>query len=135
MSPIPALLLQTILIVTAARGLGAAFRRLGQPPVVGEMVAGLLLGPSLLGAIAPGASTCLFPPASLDLLNAFSQFGLVLFMLLVGMHLDSGLLVGPRLGFARRESMALVTTAMTSPLLRRLGYPSGDAVRAPEVRT
>jgi len=109
LSPILALLLQTIVIVTAARALGAAFRRLGQPAVVGEMVAGLLLGPSLFGAIAPGASKFLFPPASLDLLNAFSQFGLVLFMLLVGMHLDSGLL--------RTNRRLVLATSYTSMLL------------------
>jgi len=108
-SSILALLLQTIVIVTAARGLGAVFRRLGQPAVVGEMVAGLLLGPSLFGAIAPGASKFLFPPASLDLLNAFSQFGLVLFMLLVGMHLDSGLL--------RTNRRLVLATSYTSMLL------------------
>ena len=50
------LLLQTIVIVAAARVVGVAFRRLGQPPVIGEMVAGLLLGPSLLGAAAPANS-------------------------------------------------------------------------------
>ena len=109
MSPILTLLLQTIVIVTAARCLGAAFRRLGQPAVVGEMVAGLLLGPSLFGAIAPAASRFLFPPASLDLLNAFSQFGLVLFMLLVGLHLDTGLL--------RANSRLVLATSYTSMLL------------------
>lgn len=54
------------------------------------MAAGLLLGPSVFGAIAPGAASWLFPAASLNLLNAFSQFGLVLFMLLVGLRLDAG---------------------------------------------
>ena len=109
MSPILTLLLQTIVIVTAARCLGAAFRRLGQPAVVGEMVAGLLLGPSLFGAVAPTTSQFLFPPASLDLLNAFSQFGLVLFMLLVGLHLDTGLL--------RANSRLVLATSYTSMLL------------------
>ena len=109
MSPILTLLLQTIVIVAAARLVGAAFRRLGQPPVVGEMFAGLLLGPSLAGAIAPAASAWLFPPPSLDLLNAFSQFGLVLFMLLVGLHLDSGIL--------RANSRLVLATSYTSMLL------------------
>jgi len=108
-SPILTLLLQTIVIVAAARLVGAAFRRLGQPPVVGEMFAGLLLGPSLAGAIAPAASAWLFPPPSLDLLNAFSQFGLVLFMLLVGLHLDSRIL--------RANSRLVLATSYTSMLL------------------
>jgi len=109
MSPIFVLLLQTIVIVAAARSVGAAFRRFGQPAVVGEMVAGLLLGPSLFGAIAPAASAWLFPRASLDLLNAFSQFGLVLFMLLVGLHLDSRVL--------RANSRLVLATSYTSMLL------------------
>jgi Kef-type K+ transport system membrane component KefB len=103
------LLLQTIVIVAAARLVGAVFRRLGQPPVVGEMFAGLLLGPSLFGAIAPAASAWLFPLQSLDLLNAFSQFGLVLFMLLVGLHLDSRVL--------RANSRLVLATSYTSMLL------------------
>ena len=109
MSPILVLLLQAIVIVAAARSVGAAFRRFGQPAVVGEMVAGLLLGPSLFGAIAPAASAWLFPPASLDLLNSFSQFGLVLFMLLVGLHLDSRVL--------RANSRLVMATSYISMLL------------------
>ena len=103
------LLLQTIVIVAAARVVGVAFRRLGQPPVIGEMVAGLLLGPSLLGAAAPAFSAWLFAPETLDLLNAFSQFGLVLFMLLVGLHLDSSML--------RANSRLVMATSYTSMLL------------------
>jgi Kef-type K+ transport system membrane component KefB len=108
-SPILTLLLQTVVIVAAARCLGAVFRRFGQPAVVGEMIAGLLLGPSLFGAIAPDASRFLFPPASLELLNAFSQFGLVLFMLLVGLHLDTSVL--------RANSRLVMATSYTSMLL------------------
>jgi K+:H+ antiporter len=108
-SAIFTLLLQAIVIVTAARAVGAVFGRLGQPPVVGEMVAGLLLGPSLFGAIAPELSAWLFPRPSLELLNAFSQFGLVLFMLLVGLHLDSGVL--------RAHSRLVAATSYISMLL------------------
>jgi Kef-type K+ transport system membrane component KefB len=103
------LLVQIIVVVAAARSIGAAFRRFGQPEVVGEMFAGLLLGPSLFGALAPGLSARLFPPASLDLLNAFSQFGLVLFMLLVGLHLDSSVL--------RANSRLVAATSYISMLL------------------
>jgi Kef-type K+ transport system membrane component KefB len=89
-SPLFTLLLQIVIVVIVARAMGNLFRRLGQPTVVGEMVAGLMLGPSLFGRVASDAASFLFPPASLGLLNAFSQFGLVLFMFIVGSRLEGG---------------------------------------------
>jgi Kef-type K+ transport system membrane component KefB len=83
------LLLQIIVICAAARGVGWCFERLRQPRVVGEMVAGILLGPSLLGWLLPDVSSSLFPPASLGLLNGLSQIGLLLFMFHVGLTLDT----------------------------------------------
>ena len=85
---LPLLLLQIIVILLAARVAGALVRRLGQPQVVGEMLAGIALGPSLLGAYAPAVASTLFPPASLGFLNALSQVGLLVFMFLVGLELD-----------------------------------------------
>ncbi|MGD0987863.1 MAG: cation:proton antiporter [Candidatus Sulfotelmatobacter sp.] len=67
---------------------GSLFRKFGQPRVVGEMFAGILLGPSLLGWIAPGISAYLFPPASLGFLNALAQIGVVVFMFLVGLGIN-----------------------------------------------
>jgi Kef-type K+ transport system membrane component KefB len=90
MTPILAFLLQTVVVVSVARAAGSVVRRLGQPRVIGEMAAGLLLGPSLLGRIAPWTGRVLFAPSSLDALNTVSQFGLVLFMFLVGIQLDRG---------------------------------------------
>lgn len=82
------LLLQIAVILTVCRLLHGLCERIGQPPVIGEIIAGLLLGPSLFGWLAPNLFTRLFPPASLPALNALSQIGLVLFMFLVGLHLD-----------------------------------------------
>ena len=62
--------------------------RLGQPPVMAEMVAGLLLGPSLLGWVAPQVFGVLFPAASLPALSAIGQLGIVVFMFLVGWRLE-----------------------------------------------
>ena len=82
------LLLQIAVILTLCRLLHALGERVGQPPVIGEIIAGLLLGPSFFGWLAPDLFARLFPPASLPTLNALSQIGLVLFMFLVGLHLD-----------------------------------------------
>ena len=86
--PLPLLLVQLILIVAAARVLGALFRRIGQPPVIGEIVAGILLGPSLLGAVAPGVFQAIFPAASTGLLKLFAEIGVLLFLFAVGLELD-----------------------------------------------
>ncbi|WP_051362004.1 cation:proton antiporter domain-containing protein [Solimonas soli] len=89
-TPLARLLLQIVVILVAARGLGRLFRRLGQPPVIGEIVAGLALGPSLLGGLWPAASAQLFAPASLGPLGLLSQLGVLVFMFLVGLDLDPG---------------------------------------------
>ena len=72
------LLLQIGVILVVARALGWIFHRFHQPKVVGEMAAGILLGPSLLGWIAPGAASTLFPEGSLEPLRVLSQVGLIL---------------------------------------------------------
>jgi Kef-type K+ transport system membrane component KefB len=82
------LLLQLFVILLAARLMGWLFRRLNQPQVVGEMTAGILLGPSLLGWLAPEWFATLFPPESLRHLHTLSQVGLLLFMFMVGLDLD-----------------------------------------------
>lgn len=88
------LLVQIGVILVAARACGWLCRRIQQPQVVGEMAAGILLGPSLLGWAAPEVSAFLFPKASLVHLNTLSQVGLVLYMFLVGLELDPKLLRG-----------------------------------------
>jgi Kef-type K+ transport system membrane component KefB len=82
------LLLQIAVILVAIRLVGWLFRRLHQPQVVGEMVAGIVLGPSVLGALAPKLSAAVFPEKSLAFINALSQVGLVLFLFLVGLVHD-----------------------------------------------
>ena len=87
-SPLSILLLQIIVIIVVAKLFGSLFRRIGQPPVMGEMIAGIALGPSVLGWLSPQTMTFLFPPTSLTTLGVFSQVGVVLFMFIVGMELD-----------------------------------------------
>jgi Kef-type K+ transport system membrane component KefB len=86
--PLALLLLQILVIVASARALGSLFAKIRQPPVIGEMIAGILLGPSLLGMVAPGFQTFLFPAASLGPLQMLSQVGVILFMFVVGIELD-----------------------------------------------
>ena len=74
------------MVLLTAHLLGIVFHTIGQPRVMGEMTAGILLGPSLFGRIAPQAFVQLFPPDGLVGLNALSQIGLILFLFVVGMH-------------------------------------------------
>ncbi|UOV03698.1 cation:proton antiporter [Pseudoxanthomonas sp. F37] len=76
--------LQAGLIIVACRLVGKLAQRIGQPQVVGEMIAGVMLGPSLLGAVLPGAQALLFPKATLDMLYVGGQVGVGLYMFLVG---------------------------------------------------
>ncbi|HEX7902108.1 MAG TPA: cation:proton antiporter [Planctomycetota bacterium] len=88
------LFLQMALLVALARLLGELFKKAGQPAVIGELLAGILLGPSLLGWAAPGAYRALFPPEVpwLSSLEVVSWFGLSLLMLFTGLETDVRLL-------------------------------------------
>ena len=88
------LFLQMAVILTTARLMAVAFRFIRQPEVMGEMAAGILLGPSLLGRISPAMMNGLFPAGGLGSLYVLSQLGLVLFMFLVGLEVRPGSLRG-----------------------------------------
>ncbi len=90
--PAALLLLQVISIIAVSRIFGLLFKKMGQPMVIGEIIAGIALGPSLLGLYFPEVSSFLFAPQSLSNLQVLSQIGLVLFMFIVGMDLDIGVL-------------------------------------------
>ena len=94
MPHLPTLLLQIGVILMVARTVGYLFRRISQPQVVGEMVAGILIGPSVLGWLAPNVSAALFPPGSLGFLSALSQIGVLAFMFVVGLELNPQLMKG-----------------------------------------
>ena len=86
--PLAILLAQIITIIIVARFFGWVFRKIGQPSVIGEIIAGIVLGPSLLGLYFPEFSLDLFPVESLGNLQFLSQIGLILFMFVIGMELD-----------------------------------------------
>jgi Kef-type K+ transport system membrane component KefB len=125
-------LLDIAVIVVAARLGAAAFRRLGQPGVIGEIVVGILLGPSLLGALPGDPSTDLFPLDTRSSLKALGDVGLIIFIFMVGLQLD--------LGLARRLERAAGISASSVALPFALGvllaaafYPSHDTVNGSEV--
>lgn len=107
--PLPRLLIQLILIVLLARVCGTLARRAGQPAVIGEMIAGILLGPSLAGWLCPGFFQFVFPASSLGTLRLLSQIGVCLFMFVVGMELDLNLL--------RNQARTAVLVSQVSILL------------------
>lgn len=86
--PLAILLAQIITIIIVARLLGWVCKKIGQPSVIGEIIAGILLGPSLIGMYFPEFSAALFPAKSLGNLQFLSQIGLILFMFVIGMELD-----------------------------------------------
>ncbi|MCW1883553.1 cation:proton antiporter [Luteolibacter flavescens] len=86
--PLSHLFIQLLVIIAASRVAGGLFTKMGQPAVVGEMMAGILLGPSLLGWLSPEMFQFVFPTSSLGTLKLLSQIGVCLFMFCVGMELD-----------------------------------------------
>jgi Kef-type K+ transport system membrane component KefB len=86
--PLAILLAQIVMIILVARLFGWIFKKIGQPTVIGEIIAGIALGPSLVGMYFPGFSDALFPVESLGNLKFLSQIGLILFMFVIGMELD-----------------------------------------------
>ena len=104
-------LLQLAVILLACRIVGWLMMRVGQPKVIGEMIAGILLGPSLLGLLAPSVQNALFPPASLGLLSTVSKVGIVLYMFVVGTHVQTGIIRQ-----AYRSAMLISAAGVVVPL-------------------
>lgn len=84
------LLLQIIVILLFARLIAWLFVKMGQPSVIGEIIAGIILGPSVFGLLYSDGFNFLFPRESLPNISLLSQFGLILFMFVIGMELDLG---------------------------------------------
>jgi Kef-type K+ transport system membrane component KefB/nucleotide-binding universal stress UspA family protein len=93
-SPISLLIVQMVVIIGLSRLIGRGAKWMGQPLVIAEVLAGILLGPSLLGWLAPEAMSSLFPSSSMGVLKMLSQVGLILFMFLIGLELDPRVLKG-----------------------------------------
>lgn len=109
-------LLQLVVIILAARIGATLARRLGQPFVVGEIAAGLVLGPSCFGALFPDVSAAIFDPAVNDVFGILSQLGLILLLFVVGLEFDFS-----HLRWRGRAAFAISLTGIALPFLLGLG--------------
>src|SRR5947208_1940997 len=110
------LLVAVLVVIVVSRAVGGLFRRINQPQVVGEIAAGVLLGPSVLGAIWPQATSYLFSHEVLPFLNVLAEVGLIFFMFLIGLELDTRLIRG------RGSAAALVShVSIIFPFLLGVG--------------
>jgi Kef-type K+ transport system membrane component KefB len=122
------LLLALAIVVGACKASGSLARRLGQPAVIGEIVSGILLGPSVLGALSPGVAHAIIPPSTLPQINVLAQLGVVLFVFLAGAEID-----GRRLRGHGRLALVVSHVSIALPFLLGvlLAYPAYDRF-APE---
>lgn len=125
---IPLVLLDIAIVVVAARLMGRLFRRLRQPAVVGEIVAGIVLGPSLLGLLPGDLDTVLFPTDVRPYLTVIAQLGLVLFMFVVGLEVDMSLIRRHRRTAARVSLASIVLPFGLGMLLAAWLYGAHDVV-------
>ncbi len=110
-------------IIAVARGGGMLFRFLGQPAVVGEIVAGIMLGPSLLGRVWPAALAYILPPTVAPFLDVLAQLGIILYMFLVGLELDQGLVAQRGQTAVAISHASIVTPFLLGSLLALVLYP------------
>jgi Kef-type K+ transport system membrane component KefB len=125
------ILLALSAVIAFARAGGMLFRLLRQPAVVGEIVAGIMLGPSLLGHVWPSAFAYLLPPTVAPFLDVLAQLAIILYMFLVGLEFDAGL--GARHGQAAVaiSHASIVTPFLLGALLALLLYPQVAAAGSP----
>ncbi|MGH3825255.1 MAG: cation:proton antiporter [Pseudonocardiaceae bacterium] len=126
-------ILDIAIVIIAARLMGAAFRRMGQPAVLGEITAGLLLGPTLLGVFPGDLDQVLFPLDARPFLMAIAQLGLILFMFIVGLEIDLSLARG-REWIASIASLSSVVLPLGFGLaLAIVLYPRHDTVNGRQI--
>jgi Kef-type K+ transport system membrane component KefB len=113
-------LLALAAVVVTGRVLSKLFTYIGQPPVIGEVVAGICLGPSLLGWIAPGVSAYLLPASVAPSLSVISQLGIILYMFLVGLEMNAG-----RLQERAHATVATSHASIIAPFLLGAGLALG----------
>ena len=113
---LPHVLGALLAIIVLGRGLGAVFKYFGQPRVIGEVVAGILLGPSFLGRVAPDAMAFLLPPSVAPFLGMIAQLGVILYMFLVGLELNAEVLRSKA-----QATLAMSHASIVAPFLMGAG--------------
>lgn len=117
------ILLALVAMIVTGRLLGMAFKYIGQPPVIGEVVAGILLGPSLLGLVAPQFASYLLPQSVAPTLGVIAQLGVILYMFVVGLELDPETLKERGHSTVAISHASIVTPFILGSLLALLLYP------------
>jgi Kef-type K+ transport system membrane component KefB len=130
MSTVVLVLIEVLIVIALSRLMGVACRAIKQPLVIGEIIAGIMLGPSLLGAIAPSFAAALFPPSTLPFLEVLAQIGLIFFMFLIGLELNPKYLKSQLEVALMASHFSIIVPFCLGGVLALLLYPlvSNDAV-------
>jgi Kef-type K+ transport system membrane component KefB/nucleotide-binding universal stress UspA family protein len=123
MQTVVLVLVEVLIVIGLSRLVGQAFRWIQQPLVIGEIVAGIMLGPSLFGLLAPSFSATLFPPETIPYLNVLSQVGLIFFMFLIGLELNPKYLSGNINVAVLTSHVSILVPFSLGTLLAVLLYP------------
>ncbi|MBW4425419.1 MAG: cation:proton antiporter [Nostoc desertorum CM1-VF14] len=116
-------LVEVLIIIGLSRLVGLGFRSIKQPLVIGEIVAGIMLGPSLFGLVAPDLAVFLFPPETFPFLNVLSQVGLIFFMFLIGLELNPKYLSGQLEVAVLTSHVSILVPFSLGTLLAVILYP------------
>ncbi len=116
-------LVEILIVIGLSRLVGLGFRSIKQPLVIGEIVAGIMLGPSLFGLVAPHIAITLFPPETIPYLNVLSQVGLIFFMFLIGLELNPKYLSGNLKAAILVSNVSIIVPFSLAAILSLLLYP------------
>ncbi|WP_413174950.1 cation:proton antiporter [Anabaena azotica] len=116
-------LVEVLIVIGLSRLVGLAFKSIKQPLVIGEIVAGIMLGPSLFGLITPHLAVTLFPPETIPFLNVLSQVGLIFFMFLIGLELNPKYLSGNLQAAILISNVSIIVPFSLAAILALLLYP------------
>ncbi|MBD2496962.1 cation:proton antiporter [Nostoc sp. FACHB-280] len=116
-------LIEVLIVIGMSRLIGLAFKSIKQPLVIGEIVAGIMLGPSLFGLLTPHLAASLFPPETIPFLNVLSQVGLIFFMFLIGLELNPKYLSGNLQAAILTSNVSIIVPFSLATVLSLLLYP------------